>query len=78
MLLLPLPAARINSQNYITIVSVSTYFAMILEKEPNFSIITWILILYMNKTAIMNNKWLEWASELQSIAQAGLAFSKHN
>ena len=23
----------------------------------------------------MNNKWLEWASELQSIAQAGLTFS---
>ena len=25
----------------------------------------------------MNNKWLEWATELQSIAQAGLTFGEN-
>ena len=29
----------------------------------------------INQRRRMNNKWLEWASELQSIAQAGLTFS---
>jgi ADP-ribose pyrophosphatase YjhB (NUDIX family) len=31
--------------------------------------------LYQNKLN-MNNKWLQWAAQLQSIAQAGLTFSK--